>query len=288
LEQETSISGKFLEELRKIIYELTGNYYPDERLMLLAKKLNMFLEDKSATTNKSATIQGNSAEALKTKLEELFKEKKLTKEILNIITVPETKFFREKIQLDTFMKEIILKIIFPSIPKGQPIKVASFACATGEEVYTLAMMFEANAIPYQIIGFDINETYLEKAKTGIYPKREMLDIPQEYHRFLDIKEDSFKIKDSIMKKTQFKQLNLIRKEDFATYREVFDVAFCRNALIYFNDDSKLIAIKNIAYTIKMGGFFIVSMTEVLNRIHTQFFETMKINNIFFYKKIKEV
>jgi hypothetical protein len=55
LEQETSISGKFLEELRKIIYELTGNYYPDERLMLLAKKLNMFLEDKSATTNKSAT-----------------------------------------------------------------------------------------------------------------------------------------------------------------------------------------------------------------------------------------
>jgi hypothetical protein len=55
LEQETSISGKFLEELRKIIYELTGNYYPDERLMLLVKKLNMFLEDNSATTNKSAT-----------------------------------------------------------------------------------------------------------------------------------------------------------------------------------------------------------------------------------------
>jgi hypothetical protein len=56
LEQETSISGKFLEELRKIIYELTGNYYPDERLTLLAKKLNMFLEDKSTTTNKSTTI----------------------------------------------------------------------------------------------------------------------------------------------------------------------------------------------------------------------------------------
>ena len=93
MEQETSISGKFLEELRKIIYELTGNYYPDERFMLLAKKLNMFLEDKSATIHKSATIQGKSAEALKIKLEELFKEKKLTKEILNIITVPETKFF---------------------------------------------------------------------------------------------------------------------------------------------------------------------------------------------------
>ena len=66
------------------------------------------------------------------------------------------------------MKEIILKIIFPSIPKGQPVKVASFACTTGEEVYTLAMMFEANAIPYQIIGFDINEACLDKAKTGIY------------------------------------------------------------------------------------------------------------------------
>ncbi|MGC8588146.1 MAG: CheR family methyltransferase [Hydrogenobaculum sp.] len=274
MEQKTVIDGKILEELRKIIYELTGNYYPDERLMLLAKKLNMFLEE------------GKPEESLKVKLDELFKEKKLTKDILNIITVPETKFFREKLQLDTFMKEIVLKIIFPSVPKGQPVKVASFACATGEEVYTLAMMFEANAVPYQIIGFDINESYLEKARTGIYPKREMLDIPQEYHKFLDIKEDSFKIKDSIMKKTQFKQLNLIKKEDFAPYKELFDAAFCRNALIYFDDNSKLSAIRNIAYTIKIGGFFTVSMTEVLSRIHTQFFETVKINNIFFYKKIK--
>ncbi|PMP61941.1 MAG: hypothetical protein C0170_00190, partial [Hydrogenobaculum sp.] len=76
MEQKNVIDGKILEELRKIIYELTGNYYPDERLMLLAKKLNMFLEE------------GKPEESLKAKLDELFKEKKLTKDILNIITVP--------------------------------------------------------------------------------------------------------------------------------------------------------------------------------------------------------
>ena len=269
MEQEI-LDKQTLEELRKIIYELTGNYYPDERLVLLTKKLNVFL---------GQDVTNNNAEFIKLKLEELFKQKKLTPEILDIITVPETRFFREKPQLDAFVRHIV-----PALKP--PIKIASFACATGEEPYTLAMMLEIRSIPYQIIGFDINEHYLEKARLGIYPKRELNDIPKEYHHFVEIKDDVMSIKDNLKKNVQFRQLNLIKPEDFAPYKEMFDVAFCRNALIYFNDDSKLRAIRNINYTLKMGGYFAVSMTEVLSRIHTQFFETIKVDGIFFYKKVR--
>ncbi len=280
--QENIIDEKTLEDLRKIIYELTGNYYPDERLMLLTKKMNAFLGQSSQGSQGSSDLQTNKDDSIRVKIEELFKQRKLTKEILDIITVPETKFFREKVQLDAFVKHIA-----PTI-KSSPIRIASYACATGEEVYTLAMMLELKAIPYQIIGFDINETYLEKARQGIYPKRELNDIPKEYHHFVEPQENHIKIKDNLKKNIQFKQLNLIKPEDFAPYKEMFDAAFCRNALIYFNDDSKLKAIKNITYTLKMGGYFAVSMTEVLSKIHTQFFEIVKVEGIFFYKKIKQV
>ncbi|GAB6078251.1 CheR family methyltransferase [Hydrogenobaculum acidophilum] len=283
--KENMLDDKTLEELRKIIYELTGNYYPDERLMLLTKKFNAFLGQQvyhgSQAYNELPNSQTNQGDIIRVKIEELFKQKKLTKEILDIITVPETKFFREKVQLDAFIKHIV-----PTI-KPSPIKIASYACATGEEVYTLAMMLESKAIPYHIIGFDINETYLEKARQGMYPQRELNDIPKEYHHFVELKENYIKIKDVLKKNIQFKQLNLIKSEDFAPYKDMFDAAFCRNALIYFNDDSKLKAIKNITYTLKMGGYFAVSMTEVLSKIHTQFFESVKVEGIFFYKKIKQ-
>jgi len=225
----SSMNKQELEKLRKAIYEFTGNYYPEERLMLLEKKLSIANLD----------------------LQEFLRNKRLTQEILNIITVPETRFFREKFQLDTFVNHCINK---PPRNNHLPITIASYACATGEEVYTLAMMFEYVAIPYKIYGFDINETYLQKAKDGVYPKRDIVEIPEEHQRFVETVGDKIIIKDEIRNKVQFRQLNLIKKDDFSSYKEIFDAAFCRNALIYFNDESKLKAINNIASTIKSGGF----------------------------------
>lgn len=262
--EEQTIDNDKLEKLREIIYELTGNYYPKERLILLSKKLSTYLE-KTKTQN------------LELRIEEFLKTKNFLKEMLDIITVPETKFFREKIQLDTFMKNIIYNM-------KPPIKLASFACSTGQEPYTLAMMLEKANIPYKIFGFDINENYLQKAKIGKYPKRELIDIPEDYKKFLDIHQECIEIKQILKEKVEFKQLNLIKQEDFAPYTQTFDVALCRNALIYFDNESKSRAIKNITLTMKTGGYFIISMTEVLGHIHTTAFETIKIENIFFYKK----
>jgi len=123
-----TLNKDVLERLREVIYELTGNYYPEERLMLLTKKLNM--------TNIN--------------IQSLLKDKNLTKEMLDIITVPETRFFREKIQLETFLKQCVDKL--PWQKKG-PVMIASYACATGEEVYTLAMMFEyaLSLIKYMVL-----------------------------------------------------------------------------------------------------------------------------------------
>lgn len=259
------IDNGYLKKLGQVIYELTGNHYPEERLLILAKKINAYLEK-------------NNNQDAKLKIDEFLKTKTVFKDILDLITVPETKFFRELPQLETFEKYIV-----PTLKP--PINVASYACATGEEPYTIAMILEhSNVSNYKIYGFDINETYLEKAKTGIYLKKALMDIPEDYKKFIHIYKDHIEIDPNIKKKVEFKPLNLIREEDFVSMREKFDVAFCRNALIYFDNNSKAKAIKNIAYTLKKDGYFIVSMTEVISSIHTTMFETIKINNVFFYKK----
>jgi len=251
---------KTLEELRKVIYELTGNHYPDERLTLLEKKLDIANLD----------------------IHKLLENKQLTQKILDIVTVPETRFFREEIQLHTFINHCLNRL--PRHHKD-PITIASYACATGQEPYTLAMMLEKANVPYKIYAFDINERYLQKARNSVYPKRALAEIPDMYQRYVKIEGENIKIKDELKSKVEFKQLNLIKKEDFLPFIDKFDVAFCRNALIYFDDSSKLQAINNISLTLKSGGYFVVSMTEILIKTHTKDFTIEKANGIYFYRKI---
>ena len=253
------MTHKTLEELRKVIYDLTGNYYPDDRLTLLEKKLDIANLD----------------------VQKLLENKQFTQEILDIITVPETRFFREEIQLHTFVNHCLDKL-----PRhhNDPITIASYACATGQEPYTLAMLFESTNVPYKIYAFDINERYLQKARDGVYPKRVLTEIPDVYQKYINIDGENIKIKDELKSKVEFKQLNLIKKEDFLPYKDKFDAAFCRNALIYFDNHSKLQAINNISHTLKRDGYFIVSMTEILTDLHTKNFTVEKVNGIYFCRK----
>jgi len=96
--------------------------------------------------------------------------------------------------------------------------------------------------------------------------------------------ENIEVKDELKSKVEFKQLNLIKKEDFLFYKDKFHAAFCRNVLIYFDDRSKLTAINNIANTIKSGGYFIVSITEIINGNRTTHFVGEKINGIYFCRK----
>jgi len=207
---------KALEELRKVIYELTGNHYPDERLTLLEKKLDIANLD----------------------VQKLLENKQLTQEILDVITVPETRFFREENQLHTFINHCLDRL--PRHPK-EPITIASYACATGQEPYTLAMMFEKSNVSYKIFGFDINERYIQKARNGVYPKRALAEIPDVYQRYVNIEGENIKIKEELKSKVEFKQLNLIKKSAFYFIQKSLTLLFVEMLLfiLTINQNYKL-------------------------------------------------
>jgi len=255
--------------LRKVIYELTGNYYPEERMKILEYKVERLIKDLNLNVSSPEEIVSYfraSPEREKT--------------LIDLMTVPETRFFREKEQLDILFEEVIKDI--------STLSIASVGCSTGQEPYTLAMIMEKKGISGKIIGMDINVKVLEEARKGVYKSEEIKDIPPDYRDFVYLKDSVMCIKDKIKKRVDFYQANLIRKEDFMPFSGNFGIVFCRNVLIYFDSDSKRIALENLALIMKKKGILVLSSTEILSRELQILFETFKKGKFFFYRKRKNL
>ncbi len=257
--------SKLIELLRKTIYELTGNYYPDERMKILEYKLERLL--------KTLNVSFDNPQ----KVVDYFLETPERKSMLiDLMTVPETRFFREREQLETLFEQAL---------KGVPfLNIASVGCSTGQEPYTLAMIMEKKGIRGKVVGMDINEAVLEKAKEGIYRASELKDIPQEYREYVEVEGEYLKIKGCIKNRVEFKQANLINPSSFNSLHRFFDVVFCRNVLIYFDKGSKRTALTNLWNILKRDGLLVISSTEILNREYYDLFEPVKFDRFFFYKK----
>jgi len=231
------------------------------------------LEYKLERLLKSMNVNRNSPEGIISFFLETPERRKL---LIDLMTVPETRFFREKEQLDT---------LFDSVLKGSfTLDIASIGCSTGQEPYTLAMMMRRRGISGRVVGMDINEGVLEKARTGIYRKDEIKDIPEEYREYVILKNDYLEIDSGIKKWVEFRQVNLIEPRSFEPLRCKFDVVLCRNVLIYFNKKSKEVALTNLRDVLRHRGILVLSSTEILRKEYYNFFEPFKEGKFFFYRK----
>ncbi|WP_457600771.1 CheR family methyltransferase [Hydrogenivirga sp.] len=256
---------ELIELLRKTIYELTGNYYPDERMKILEYKLERLLKSMDVNTHDPQEV-----------VSFFMRTPDRKKLLIDLMTVPETRFFREREQLE---------VLFDRVLKGRfRFDVASVGCSTGQEPYTLAMMMAKRGISGKVVGMDINEEVLKKARSGVYRASDIKDIPEEYHQYVSVKGELLEIKPEIKSRVEFRQINLIDPRTFEPFGCRFDVVFCRNVLIYFDDASKRTALTNLRNILKKEGLLVISSTEILNREYYDLFEPVKEDRFFFYKK----
>ncbi len=256
---------KLIELLRKTIYELTGNYYPDERMKILEYKVERLLKEHS--------IDHYPPEKIIAYFLETPERRKI---LIDLMTVPETKFFRERELLETLFDEVLKNRFI--------LDIASVGCSTGQEPYTLAMMMKKRKISGRIVGMDVNEEVLEKAKKGVYKAEELKDIPPEYREYVEVRGNEIEVKKEIKAFVSFRQANLIKPEDFEPFRNSFDVVLCRNVLIYFDKRSKEIAINNLYRILRRNGILSLSSTEILGKEFKHLFESFKAGKFFFYRK----
>lgn len=181
---------------------------------------------------------------------------------VDLLTTNETSFFREPIHFD-FMRENIL----PKHETGDPFRIWSAACSSGEEPYSIGMILEdkLRGGNWQIIASDISSRVLEKSQEGLYPIDKSNKIPVEYLKKYCLKGVKtqlgyFKISDLIKKKIQFKSINL--NEHFPNIGK-FHIIFLRNVMIYFNKDTRIRLIDQMASHLNQGGYLFIGHSETL-------------------------
>ncbi|MGL4986592.1 MAG: CheR family methyltransferase [Treponemataceae bacterium] len=206
------------------------------------------------------------------------------KHLLDLVTTNLTSFFRNLPQMDTLINHIIPELV--ALKKAackNHIRVWSAGCSTGEEPYTLAMILKTHlpaTFTFEIVASDISIQSLEIAKEGFYQTNKIEGIPEEYlKKFLTPVENGYQMNSDLMKSIAFKYHNL--KTDTADAN--FDIVFCRNVLIYFDEIVQNEVIDKFWSALNNTGFLIIGHSESLFGMQTNF-EFVKTDWSCLYKK----
>jgi len=184
------------------------------------------------------------------------------------ITINETFFFRHQPQLDAFVNEVLQPMLFARRQQGQTkIRIWSCAASTGDEAYTTALMLKSmdvgSDIIIEIVGTDICHDALQKARAGRYKKYAVRNIPeamlQQYFTYDEGTRD-YILSDEIKKMVKFQENNLMDARRIASLGK-FDIAFCRNVLIYFDEPSKEQVVTNIVNAMQPDGVVLMGHSE---------------------------
>ena len=194
---------------------------------------------------------------------------------INAFTVNETYFYREEHQLRCLSTNLLAERIRTKRP-GQVVRIWSVPCATGEEAYSIAIWLlenwpEVDLHDIEIVGSDIDTRCIAAARDGAFGARALMRLPpalvEKY--FVRIAEDRWQIIPDLRQSVHFTTANLIDPAETRRHG-VFDVIFCRNVLIYFDDASRHLAAENLFETLAPGGFICLGHTESMSRISALF------------------
>ncbi len=211
--------------------------------------------------------------------------------LLDIVTNHETYFFREMPQLKAFSEEILPEI--REIKKkdgGKEIKIWSAGCSTGEEAYTIAMLFLEsrmfNDMNIEIFATDISHRVLHSARRGVYQKHAFRATDSEMiAKYFIQEENGYKISDKVKEKVNFGYFNLL-DSDKSAFVNRMDVIFCRNVIIYFDMPAKKKVIEMFCEKLNNLGFLLLGHSESLINISTAF--TLRhFKNDMVYQKVEK-
>ena len=212
-------------------------------------------------------------------------------QFVNAFTVNETYFYREDHQLRCLTKDLLADRL-RGRPAGQPIRIWSVPCSTGEEPYSIAIWLLENwplvdRYEIEILGSDIDTRVLDSARSGVFGKRALMRLSpyliEKY--FVANGLDEWKILDDLRESVQFTQANIVESRETRPYGR-FDVIFCRNVLIYFDDASRRIAAENLYENLAPGGFICLGHTESMSRV-TSLFEVRRFADAIVYQRPAE-
>jgi len=196
-------------------------------------------------------------------------------QLVNLMTVNETYFFREAYQFDCLVNHMLDEVAARK-PRGSRIRIWSVPSSTGEEPYSIAIYLlerwaRIDDYEVEIVSSDIDSRVLEAAQAGVYSPRSVAQLPRNYltKYFKPTKDGNWRISRDLVEAVEFSLVNLSQPADTRRFRDI-DIIFCRNLLIYFDDLSRRVAAEAMYDALRPGGFICLGHSESMSRISSLF------------------
>ena len=266
------------EKLRKIIYDRAGIHFPDAKKYVLESRLGHRLREMEVEDYDQYIAFLSMGPYQTDEFQEMF----------NRITINETSFFRNEPQLDVFERKILPEIL-EKRKATKRLRIWSAACSSGEEPYTLAMMVHRSLgvrlsdWRIEILGTDISEKALEVAQSGRYTSYSIRSTPGLAQKRYFTEDGRFYILDPEIKSMVNFQLHNLRDKLAAKRFGTWDVIFCRNVMIYFDDDMKTRVLSTFGDQIAADGTLFIGHSESIRGLNVPF-EGLTIPQGFCYRK----
>lgn len=277
---KVTMSDADFDALRKIIYTRSGIHFPDNKKYVLESRLGQRLTELELDDFGGYVQFLSIGPYQNDEFQEMF----------NRITINETSFFRNEPQLDAFERKILPQII-ESRKDTKRLRIWSAACSSGEEPFTLAMILHRTLgirladWTIEILGTDISEKVLETAQSGRYTDYAMRSTPSLVkQRYFKQDGPYYEVDATIRSMVNFELLNLKDKAG-ARRHGIWDVIFCRNVMIYFDDAMKKQVLGTFAEQLSPGGVLLIGHSETIRGGEAPF-AAMPYPEAFAYTKAK--
>jgi chemotaxis protein methyltransferase CheR len=273
---QSEITQLQLDLIRELIYKETGILYETKKDYALKARI----ERRIKATNSKNFREYQSL--LKSNSEEL-------QNLIEELTINETYFFRDITQLKGFSEKALPLVAEEKRNRNDfTLKIWSAACSTGEEPYTLSMLVQETIKDLskwniEVLATDIDRKVLSIAKKAEYGNRSVKNTPEHIKKkYFQQSGNYWRVLPKITRMVKFEHLNLMDRRAMRL-KKGYDFIFCRNVLIYFDDNARKKVVNNFYDSLNPGGFLFLGSSESVGRI-TASFQLLKIDDFLFYRK----
>jgi chemotaxis protein methyltransferase CheR len=274
-----ALTEEEFKRLCEFLYRRTGMVFTESKRYYVERRVNerMVVTDSGSFASYFARLRTD----VKHEIEQF----------INAFTVNETYFYREDHQLKCLTNDLLAERLDQK--KGGTIRIWCTPCSTGEEPYSVAIWLLENwplvdNHEIEIVGSDIDTQALQACAQGIFGKRSLMRLlPEVVERYFEqMPNEQWRILEDLRNSIQFSRVNLIESRETQPHGQ-FDVIFCRNVLIYFDDASRRVAAENLFENLLPGGFICLGHTESMSRI-SPLFEVRRFDDAIVYQRPSQV
>ncbi len=264
----TKLHDSEFEILRSIIHEEAGIYFPENKRLALQARITPRLQSLGFTYFEDYVDflldPMNFSEVLR---------------LVDAITSLDTGFFRSTEQFDCIREHILPALAAQKLSSGKDtIRIWSAACATGEEVYSLAMIVHAELLTaypelnFEIVGSDINTEALQHAEKGLYRLTSTDNLsPSFLQDYFSHTEEGFQLDAVIRDLVTFKRINLSNRTDMMRMHEV-DLIVCADVLPVFSTEMKQRTLQSFYNSMGENSYLMTGATETMLGLTHPFLE----------------